>query len=87
MHARPLNAMVAIGLSLLPLPVLRLLDLLNSSCGDGLCGTLSGLLILGTLAAATLVLLIRSARRNETPALLRWVPSVLWIVAIVPLFY
>jgi hypothetical protein len=80
------NAMIAIGLSLLPLPAMRLLEYLNSGCGDGMCGFSSGILILGGLAAATLVFIGRSARRNETPALLRLVPFALWALALIPLF-
>lgn len=79
------NAMVAIGLALLPFPAMRLLDHLNRGCGDGLCGFFSGLLVLGALAAATAVFLLRSARRNETPAALRIIPLALWVLAFVPL--
>jgi hypothetical protein len=86
MASRAVNAMIAIGLSLLPVPAMRLLDHLNSGCGDGMCGFWSGLLIIGGLAAATLVFVGRSARRNETPALLRLVPFALWALALVPMF-
>ncbi len=86
MLSRALNAIVAIVLAALPLPILRLLDHLNRGCGDGLCGFFSGILLLGGLAALTLVFLVRSARRGETPALLRLVPLALWALALVPLF-
>jgi hypothetical protein len=85
MRARAVNALVAIGLALLPLPAMRLLDHLNRGCGDGLCGFFSGLLVLGALAAATLIFLVRSARRNETPAALRLVPVGLWLAGLAPL--
>ncbi len=85
--SRPLNAIVATVLSLLPVPALKLLDHLNRGCGDGLCGFVSGLLILGSLAVATLVFVRRSVRRNETPAALRWLPLPLWALTVVPLVY
>ena len=86
MLGRAKNAILAILVSLLPLPALRLLDYFNRGCGDGLCGFFSGLLILAALVAATLVFMIASARRNETPAFLRLIPIALWMVAFVPLF-
>lgn len=85
MPSRPVNAIAAIALALLPLPAMKLLDYLNRGCGDGLCGFSSGLLILGGLAAATLVFLVRSARRDERPVLLRLAPLALWIFALVPM--
>lgn len=83
--ARPVNAMIAIGVALLPWPALKLLDHLNRGCGDGLCGFIPGLIILGGLAALTLVFLGRSARLHETPVPLRLVPFALWALALVPL--
>jgi len=77
--------MIAIGASLLPLPAMTLLDQLNRGCGDGLCGFLPGLLILGGLAVATGIFSFRSARRNETPAALRLIPLALWAMALLPL--
>lgn len=85
MYTRPTNAIVAIALALLPVPAMKLLDHMNRGCGDGLCGFASGLLILGGLAIATLVFVTRSARRNETPDLLRLAPFVLWGLALVPM--
>lgn len=85
MKTRPVNALIAIVLALLPLPALRVLDHLNRGCGDGLCGFFSGLLVLGGLAAATLVFISRSASRGESPAALRALPLVLWLLAVVPL--
>lgn len=85
MQSLPINAMLAIGVALLPLPALKLLDHLNKGCGDGLCGFSSGLLILGGLAAATIAFVVRSARRNETPAALRWLPLVLWAMGLLQL--
>lgn len=85
MTARPVNAIVAIVLALLPLPAMKLLDHLNRGCGDGMCGFFSGLLILGGLAVATVVFVTRSANRNESPAALRLAPLVLWLLAMVPL--
>lgn len=85
MQSRPVNAVVAIVLAMLPLPAMKLLDHMNQGCGDGLCGFIPGLLILGGLAIATLVFLVRSGRRGETPALLRLVPFVLWPLILAPL--
>ncbi len=85
MATRPVNAMIAIGVALLPWPALKLLDHLNRACGDGLCGFIPGLLILGGLGALTLVFLMRSARRHEMPVALRLVPFALWVLALVPL--
>lgn len=85
MMSQSFNAVVAILLSLLPLPAMKLLDHLNRGCGDGLCGFFSGLLILGGLAAVTLVFLARSARRHEAPVYLRLVPFALWALALVPM--
>lgn len=64
---------------------MKLLDHFNRGCGDGLCGFWPGLLMLGGLVVATFCFLIRSARRNETPGLLRLAPFVLWMIALVPL--
>jgi hypothetical protein len=86
MQARPVNAIGAIVVALLPFPAMKVLDHLNRGCGDGLCGFFSGLLILGGLAIATLVLMVRSARRGETPELLRLVPPALWALTLAPLF-
>jgi len=83
MPLRAANAIIAIVLSLLPLPILRLLDYFNRGCGDGLCGFFSGLLVLGGLAVATMLLLVASARRSETPAFLRWIPFPLWVLAFI----
>lgn len=86
MPLRAMNATIAIVLALLPLPAMRLLDHLNRGCGDGLCGFFSGLLVLGALAIATLVFLVRSARRDERPVVLRMAPPLLWVLAFAPLF-
>lgn len=85
MRQRPVNAMIAIGLALLPVPAMKLLDHLNRGCGDGLCGFFPGLLILGGLIIATIAFVIRSARREEPLAGLRLVPLVLWALALVPM--
>lgn len=87
MPSNATNAIIANALSLLPFPALKLLDHLNRGCGDGLCGFFSGLLVLGALGAATLIFIRRSARRDETPAVLRLTPIALWFLAFVPLFY
>ena len=79
------NVGIAIFLSLLPVPAMRLLDHLNRGCGDGLCGFFPGLLILGGVAVTTLVFVVRSARRSETPAISRLVRFVLWVLAMVPM--
>jgi len=42
-------------------------------------------LTLGGLAGATLIFLVRSARRNELPAILRLAPLALWAISLVPL--
>lgn len=81
----PVNTLLAIFIALLPLPAMLLLDRLNRGCGDGLCSFVSGLLILGALAVATVVCLVRATRRNEQPVLLRLGPIVLWLLALVPL--
>lgn len=86
-QVRPVNAIIANVVSLLPLPALKLLDHLNRGCGDGLCGTFSGLLILLGLAIVAIVFLVRSARRSETPAVLRVVPFVLWPLTLLPLAF
>ncbi len=86
MPSHAANAIVAIVLSLLPLPAAKLLDHLNRGCGDGLCGFFSGLLMFGALGGATVFFIVRSARRKETPAVLRMVPIALWMLAFVPLF-
>ncbi len=85
MAARPVNALLANALALLNWPALAVMERANSGCGDGLCGVFSGLLVLATLAAAALVFVLRSARRSETPALLRVTPFLLWAVALGPL--
>lgn len=85
MPPRPVNAVIANVLACLPWPVMALLDRANAGCGDGLCGFFSGVLLLGGLGAVTLMFLFRSANRNETPALLRLTPFLLWAAALVPL--
>ena len=85
MHLRFINATLAFAVSLLPFPALKLLDYLNRGCGDGLCGFLSGLLILGGLAVVTVAFAIRSARREDAPPLLRVAPLALWTIALATL--
>ena len=87
MPPRAWNAMIAIAVSALPVPALKALDHAYSKCGDGLCGFFPGLLILGTLAAATLTFIARSSRRGETPAILRLIPFALWALAVTPLVF
>lgn len=87
MRSHPVNAIIAIVAALLPLPAMRLLDVLKRGCGDGLCGFFPGLLILGSLAIATVTFVARSARRDETPAVLRLVPFVLWPMILAPLVF
>jgi hypothetical protein len=86
MLSRAANAIIAIAISLLPLPALRLLDHLNRGCGDGLCGFFSGLLIVFALGTATLFFIKLSAQRKESPAVLRFVPIVLWMMVFFSLF-
>jgi hypothetical protein len=86
MPSSPVNAMIAIALALLPVPALMVLDHLDRDCGDGLCSFFPALFVLGTLAAATLIFVGRSARRNERPAFLRLLPFALWTLALVPMF-
>jgi hypothetical protein len=82
MPQRPIYAVLAIVAALLPWPALKLLDHLNRGCGDGLCGFFPGLLIIGGLVIATLVFVVLSARRDETPSWLRMVPFVLWLLLV-----
>ena len=86
MPANAPNALIAIVVSLLVLPALKLLDHMNRGCGDGLCGFFSGILVMGALGVATLIFIRRSARRDEAPGFLRWMPVALWLLAFVPLF-
>jgi hypothetical protein len=86
MASRPINALIASAVAVLPLPAMMLLDRLNRGCGDGLCGFIPGLLLLGGLAVATLIFLIRSVRREETPVVMRLLPLGLWTLAMLPLF-
>jgi hypothetical protein len=71
--------------ALLPFPALVVLQRLRPACGDGLCGFWDSLLVLAALLAITIVLIARSANRDETPALLRIVPLVIWILSLAPL--
>lgn len=87
MRSPPVNAMIAIALALLPVPALKLLDHVNRGCGDGLCGFSSGVLLIGGILVAVTVFLVRSARRAEVPSLLRLVPGVLLMLALVPLLF
>ena len=80
MRSQSINALIAILLAILMLPTLMLLDYLNRGCGDGLCGTFSGLLVISVMVIATLVFIRRSARRNESPAFLRLIPFVVWLM-------
>jgi hypothetical protein len=85
MASRPINALIAIASSLLPIPVLVLTDRLNQVCGDSMCGLFSGILIVAALAVATVVFVVRSARRHETPGWLRFIPLALWLLVFMPL--
>lgn len=85
-QARPINAIAAIVVALLPIPVLRLVDHFNRGCGDGLCGFFSGILLLAGLVVTLLVLLRRSATRDEQPWYLRLVPLPLLLLALYPMF-
>lgn len=85
MTSRPLNAIIANALACLPWPAMALLEHANAGCGDGLCGVFSGLLILGSLAIATLVFAFRSKKSSETPAHLRLTPFLLWSAALAPM--
>ncbi len=85
MQKLPLNAILAIVASLTPWPAMKTLDYFNRGCGDGLCSMFSGMLILGALAVATIVFMVRSARRSETPGVLRILPPLLWVAELVPL--
>jgi hypothetical protein len=87
MLSRSFNASIAIVLSLLVVPSMKLVDHLNRGCGDGLCGFFSGLLILGGLAVATLVFVARSSRRNEAPPFMRLLPFAFWVLALVPMLF
>jgi len=82
----PVNTLISIALALMPLPAMKMLDYLNRGCGDGLCGFFSGLLILGGLAVATVIFVIRSTHRNEANAALRLLPFLLWLAALYPMF-
>lgn len=82
MRSRPTNALIANGLAMLPWPMLILSDHANSGCGDGLCGSIVGPLLLLVLLIVTIVFLYRSSHRNEAPALLRFAPIALWAVLI-----
>jgi hypothetical protein len=86
MFGQATNAILAIAVSLLPLPALKLLDYFNRGCGDGLCGFFSGLLVLGALATATMMFLVASSRRKEAPAILRFIPVLLWAFVFLRLF-
>jgi hypothetical protein len=85
MQQRPVNALIALAFAFLPWPAMKLAGAFGRPCGDGLCGFASGLLILGSLAAATLVFVVRSARRREVPAVLRALAIALWPLGLVPL--
>ena len=85
MPSRPVNAIYAIVLALMPWQAMKLLHYLKRGCGDGLCGFFSGMLMFGGLAGATMVLVVRSARRGEAPAILRLVPPMLWVGVLVPM--
>ncbi len=81
------NVLVAIVLALVPVPALKLLDHFGRGCGDGLCGFLPGLMILGGFVGATLYFLFRSARRGEEPMALRLVPFLIWAATLAHLVF
>lgn len=87
MLSKSFNARIAIVLSLLVVPAMKLLDHLNRGCGDGLCGFFSGLFIIGGLAVATLIFVARSSRRNEAPPFMRLLPFAFWVLAMVPMVF
>lgn len=82
MRPFPVNSALAIAFALTPLAAMTLLDRFNRGCGDGLCGFFSGILILGTLAVATLIFVRRAARRQEQPSLLLWFPAAIWVAVL-----
>jgi hypothetical protein len=87
MSRLPLNLVVACVLALAPLPALTLLGRLGGTCGDGLCDFIPGLLILGSLAVATIVFVVRSARCREQPAVARFLPLLLWLFALASIVF
>jgi hypothetical protein len=87
MKRPPTNLLLACGTAALPWPALKLLEQSSQGCGDGLCGFLPGLAILAVLAVMTGVFLVRSGRRNESPAALRLIPLLLWLGPLIPLLW
>ena len=85
MASRPINALIAIASSLLPIPVLVLTDRLNQVCGDSMFGLFAGFRRGASRAVATVVGVVRSARRHETPGWLRFIPLALWLLVFMPL--
>jgi hypothetical protein len=74
----PLNAALAVLSALLVYPGLRLLDRAQN-CGDGLCGFIPGLLLMGVLLAATIIFTRRGLKRGETPGWLFLAPPAIWL--------
>lgn len=84
MSTFPMNAIIANALAAAAWPLLMLLDRMNADCGDGLCGSFSGALLVVGLVVAVVVMLVRSARRRETPAALRFTPLLILAAILVP---
>lgn len=87
MSKLPLNALIAIGVSLLPMPALLLVDRMNSGCGDGLCTFVPGIAVLVTIAVLALAFMLRSARVGEKPAVLLILPAVILAATLTRLMF
>lgn len=87
MSKLPVNALVATGISLLPVPALLILDRMNTGCGDGLCGFIPSTIILVIVALMTVLFMLRSARAGEKPAVVLILPAVILVSTLTRLMF
>ena len=83
----PRNAIWAIATSLALFVVLTAMDRAAKDCGDGLCGSIAGGIVIVALVVATLFFTLRGLMRGEAP---RWwfaVPAAIWLLILPKLFF
>lgn len=82
----PANILISCAAAVIVYPMLWLIDWGTRPCGDGLCAFFPSLIGLGALGLVTIIFLVRSIARKEQPALLQFLPLVLWLLLAKPLF-
>ncbi|HRJ69748.1 MAG TPA: hypothetical protein PK812_09075 [Beijerinckiaceae bacterium] len=80
--SRPTNALLALGAALTVFLVLVAIERSARSCGDGLCGSISGAMAILGLMGASLLFTLRGLKRGEAPRWLFVIPWIVWALAL-----